>query len=106
MSREGLYVTAIGPRADEFRGVFGTNRLPVLSLSPVNVELEKAGTRQAYMLDVARMEPSQIDALVAHLASNFPDSAETIREYIFSRGFPITVDENLVGPAIDMRLLV
>lgn len=103
---KGLYVTATGPRADEFRGVFGTDRLPVVSMAPVKVELEKLGKREAYMLDVARMEPGQIEGLIAQLAKNFNDSAEIIREHIFSRGFPITVDENLIGPAIDMRFVI
>jgi hypothetical protein len=107
MTRRGLYVTATGPRANEWREVFGDDRVPVTSLDPVKTDLEGLGTREAYMLDVSRLEPGQLESLVSHLAKRFPeDSPDGIRAEIIARGFPIQVNENLLRPTIDFRFIV
>jgi hypothetical protein len=106
-SSGGLYVTAVGSRADEWRSVFGAAELPVLSILPIKVVIQGYGVREAYMLDVKRLKPAQLDGLVSYLAGHYPgDSPEFIREKMLTVGFPLTVDDNLVPPAIDMRFVI
>lgn len=104
---KGLYVTAIGPRAEEWRRVFGDDRLPVTSIHTVTAELEGLGKREVFFLDFTRLDPTQLDSLISHLGKNYPEDApDWIRATILARGFPIYVDENLLQPAIDMRFIV
>lgn len=75
-------------RLQEFKTVFGTDTVPILSPIPCQVVVD-CEPQNAYMLDVDKLEDHQLDALIKHIAYKFETTEEEAAHGLAKHGLPI-----------------
>ncbi len=94
-----FFVTVDGERAHEFKQVFGTPTVPILSPTTVQAEVAAGGLRDVYFLDLDGLTLQQHNNLIAHVARAFNTTASEALLNIQRNGFPILAE----GTTLIMR---
>lgn len=102
--KERVSVTVTGERAEEFREIFGTTTVPVVSPFSEIAELGDTGEHECFMLDLERISHEQYDRLVAHIARKFGTDEAAVAASLRERGLPIKAEDCLMS--ISLRMFI
>lgn len=78
------------PQSKQFAmEVFGTDKLPILNPLPTKITLENGQKEEAYLLDLKRITPEELEKLIIQIAKMRGHPEAIVRIQIAKQGFPI-----------------
>jgi hypothetical protein len=82
-----------GKLGEELDTAVGTHVFPIRGRKPMPVLCNlPIGPTLCYLLDAKQMEPGMLERLVEWIARRFGDDAETVRQELDQKGFPIRAE--------------
>lgn len=94
------------PRYTRWYGILRTDNVPLLTAVPFIAMLGEESA-SVYKLDLARLEPAQLERLVDFVLEQFKPATKTeVQAELLMKGFPIRESDVMVVVALDPRLFI
>lgn len=94
---EQVTCTVMGPRAETFRQVFGTDTVVIQGPTPRLAQLPGLGETYVYLLDLDCLTADQRSKLVSHLAVTFGIAVDEVESDLDTVGMPILAEDCMVN---------